>query len=134
MGKQNTNVVILTGNLTRDPEIRFTSNGTAVCNFSLASNRQVEKDGKWVEDPCFVDLTMWGKRAEAFAKYHTKGSPVLVTGRLSYESWVDKQTGTKRSRLKVTAEHWEFQSSPSGSKTVEDGPAPTQEAIEETPF
>jgi len=92
------NKVILIGNLTRDPELKYTNSGTAIAEFGLAVNGS-RKDDQTV----FVDVTAWEKTAENCAKYLTRGRPVLVEGRLVYEYWDDKQSGKKRSRLTVNA-------------------------------
>jgi single-strand DNA-binding protein len=103
------NKVILMGNLTRKPELRFTQSGTATCKFGLAVNRRFkDAAGEWKEEPTFIDVTIFGKRGEAFAKYHDKGKPAFVEGRLSYSTWQDKQSGEKRSKLEVIGEEWQF--------------------------
>lgn len=103
------NKVILMGNLTRDPEVRFTPNGAAVCHFGLAVNRRFKtQEGDWKEEPTFIDVTMWGKRGEAFAKFHTKGKPAFLEGELRLDTWEDKNDGSKRSKLYVVANNWEF--------------------------
>jgi len=103
------NKVILMGNLTRDPEVRFASTGNAIVKFGLAVNRRYQDaDGNWQEEPTFVDITMFGKRGEAFARFHNKGKPAFVEGHLRLDTWEDKQGGGKRSKLYVVAENWEF--------------------------
>jgi len=104
------NRVILMGNLTRDPEVRFTSSGMAVCNIGMAVNRRVkdQQTEQWREEPTFVDVTIFGKRGEAFAKFHSKGKPAFVEGELRYDTWEDKNGGGKRSKLYVVANTWEF--------------------------
>ena len=105
----NVNKVLLMGNCTRDPELRYTPSGTAVCEFGMAVNRKYQtKDGQQRDETCFIDVTMWGKRGAALAEHFRKGAPIFVEGRLTYDSWDDKQTGQKRSKLKVTAESFEF--------------------------
>ncbi len=100
------NRVLLIGNLTRDPEIRYTPKGTTLADIGLAINRIWKNDeGEKQEDTTFVDVTLWGKLAEVAEKYLKKGEPVLVEGRLQLDSWDDKQTGQKRSRLRVVAEN-----------------------------
>lgn len=97
------------GRLTRDPETRYTQNNTAVCSFSLAINhRYKDQSGEWVDKPTYIDCKIWGKRGEAFAKYHQKGSEAFVTGRLETESWQDKQSGQNRSKVVAVCEEWEF--------------------------
>lgn len=99
---------ILKGNLARDPEVRNTRGGTPVCNATIAVNRRVKQGEKWVDKATFIDLTVWGSRGEAFAKHLSKGSSVIVRGHHDMDEWEDKQTGEKRSRLKVTVEDWAF--------------------------
>lgn len=103
------NKVILMGNLTRDPEVRYTQGGVAVIKFGLAVNRRFQdSEGNWQEEPTFVDITMFGKRGEAFSRFHGKGKPAFVEGHLRFDTWEDKQTGGKRSKLYVVADNWEF--------------------------
>jgi len=110
----NYNRVILIGNLTRDPQLRYTPNQVAVCDFGLAINRRWNaQDGKQREEVCFVDCTAWSRSAETLAKYVTKGSPLLVEGRLTYQTW-DGPDGKKRSKLEVTVERFQFLGRPSG--------------------
>jgi len=106
------NKVQLIGNLTRDPETRFTGKGTAVGEIGLAINRAYKgENGDKKEEVTFVDVTLWGKTAELAQQYLGKGSSVLVEGRLEMESWEDKATGQKRSKLKVVGELLQFLSS-----------------------
>ena len=104
------NKVILMGNLTRDPEIKYTPSNMAICNLSLAVNRRFKdgQSGEWREEATFVDVTIFGKRGEAFEKYHKKGQSAFMEGELRLDSWEDKNTGQKRSKLYVVAENWEF--------------------------
>ncbi len=102
------NLVIQLGHLTRDPEVRTTGSGTPVLNCAIATNRSVPKGDGYVDEPTFVEFTMWGKRAEAFARFHSKGSRACLSGRLTMDEWDDRTTGQKRSKLKMTAEEWEF--------------------------
>jgi len=103
------NKVILMGNLTRKPELRFTGGGMAICKFGLAINRRFkDQSGEWKEEPTFVDVTIFGKRGEAFAKYHDKGKPAFIEGSLRYDTWDDKQSGEKRSKLYVVGDEWQF--------------------------
>jgi len=106
--------VILVGNLTRDPQLRYTPSQAAVCDFGLAINRQWNsQDGQKREEVTFVDCTAWARSAETLAKYVTKGSPLLVEGRLTYRTW-DGPDGKKRSKLEVTVERFQFLGRPSG--------------------
>ena len=105
----NVNKVFLIGNLTRDPEIRYTPKGTAVTDVGLAVNRVRTNDqGERIEDTTFVDVTLWGRQAEIAEKYLNKGRAVFIEGRLQMDTWEDKQTGQKRSRLKVVGENLQF--------------------------
>ena len=100
---------IITGNLTRDPELRTTPNGASVCSFSVAVNR-VYKDasGEQKEDVSFIDCSAWGKLGEMINQYAKKGTGVLVSGRLDQRSWEDKTTGGKRSRVEIVVEDFNF--------------------------
>lgn len=108
------NKVILIGNLTRDPEVRYTPKGAAVCDVSIAVNRKWrdEQTGESKEEVTFVEITVWGKQAENVWQYLRKGSSACFEGRLQQETWQDKDTGQKRSKLKVVAEGVQFLSSP----------------------
>src|ERR1700726_2348088 len=102
----NLNRVLLIGNLTRDPEVRYTPKGTAVAEIGLAVNRIYSgEDGEKKEETTFVDSPLWARQAEAAGQYLKKGRPVFIEGRLQLDSWDDKQTGQKRSRLRVVAEN-----------------------------
>ncbi|MFM9960099.1 MAG: single-stranded DNA-binding protein [Planctomycetaceae bacterium] len=100
------NKVILVGNLTRDPQVRYTPNGLAVTDVGLAVNRSwVDKQtNQKKEEVTFVDVTLWGRTAEIAGEYLTKGKQVLVEGRLQLDTWDDKETGQKRNKLKVVGE------------------------------
>jgi single-strand DNA-binding protein len=103
------NKVILVGNLTRDPELRYTPKGTAVAKIGLAVNRVWRTEtGENREEVTFVDLDAFGKQAETLAQYMKKGSPLLVEGRLKLDQWDDKQTGQKRSKMGVVVEGFQF--------------------------
>ena len=102
----NLNRVLLIGNLTRDPEVRYTPKGTAVADLGLAINRVIgTEEGERREEVTYVDVTLWGRQAEIAQQYLTKGRGVFIEGRLQLDSWDDKQTGQKRSKLKVVGEH-----------------------------
>ncbi len=102
------NKVILLGNLTRDPQLSYTPSQTAVVEIGLAVNRKFKKqDGSQSEEVCFVDCQMYGKRAEVINKYCKKGNPLLIEGRLKFDSW-QGQDGSKRSKLRVMVENFEF--------------------------
>lgn len=118
----NLNKVMLIGNLTRDPELRYTPKGTAVAEFGLAINRVWYNEQKQKqEETTFVDCTLWSRQAEIAQQYLTKGSPVYIEGRLSLDTWDDKATGQKRSKLKVVGEAIQLL----GSKNHAAGPAPS---------
>ncbi len=107
------NKVILMGNLTRDPELRQTQSGTSVCRFSIAVNRSFNsQDGSSRDETCFIEIDSFGKSAENIAKYFNKGKPILVEGRLRQDSWEDKQSGQKRTKLMVVLERFEFVGGP----------------------
>jgi len=111
------NKVMLIGNLTRDPEVRYTPKGSAVCDIGLAVNRvYVTDSGEKVEEVTFVDITLWNKTAELAGKYLHKGRPVYIEGRLQMDTWEDKQTGQKRQRLKVIGDQMQFLGSPQGGE------------------
>jgi len=123
------------GNLTRDPELRYTPKGTAVAKLGLAINRTWRgEDGQQQEETTFVDVDAWGRQAETLGKYMQKGRPILVEGRLRYNTWDDKQTGQKRSKLAVTLENFSFVGSgPGGGGGMADGPAPQVEPASTPP-
>jgi single-strand DNA-binding protein len=103
------NKVMLIGNLTRDPELRVTPKGTAICQFGLAVNRQFkDESGATRDETTFVDIEAWGKQGETVAKYCAKGRPLFVEGRLKLDTWDDKTTGQKRSKMKVVLENFQF--------------------------
>ncbi len=105
----NLNKVQLMGNLTRDPEVRYTPKGTAVTDIGLAINRSYSSDeGERREETTFVDITFWGRLAEIIGEYMKKGRPLYVEGRLQLDTWEDKTTGQQRSRLKVVGENFQF--------------------------
>lgn len=103
------NKVFLIGNLTRDPELRYTPNGTAVTDLGLAVNRLYNtKDGERREETLFVDVTVWNRQAETCCQYLRKGRPIHVEGYLRLDSWDDRTTGEKRTKIKVEAERVQF--------------------------
>ena len=105
----NFNKVILAGNLTRDPELRYTPKGTAIAKFGLAINRKWSSEGgETKEEVTFVDVDAFGRQAETLGQYVRKGSPILIEGRLRLDTWDDKQTGQKRSKLGVVVEGFQF--------------------------
>lgn len=109
------NKVILVGNLTRDPELRYTPKGMAIAKIGLAVNRNwTSESGEKKEEVTFVDVDIFGRTAENVAQYMKKGRPILIEGRLRLDQWDDKQTGQKRSKLGVVAETVQFLGSPTG--------------------
>lgn len=143
------NKVMITGNLTRDAELRSTPSGTAIASFGVAVNdrRRNQQTGEWEDYANFVDCTMFGKRAEAVSRYLTKGLKVAIEGRLHYSSWEDKNSGQRRSKLDVTVDEIEFMSSRNGggegnysapaqssSQPISQAPAPAAYNDEDIPF
>ena len=111
------NQVTLVGNLTRDVEVRFIPSGQAVADVALAVNEKwTNKDGSKGESVAFVDCTLWGKTAEVAGEYLSKGSPVLFAGKLVQDHWEDKESGQKRSKLKVKVETMQFLGGGSGKQ------------------
>lgn len=126
----NFNKVFLIGNLTKDPELRYTPQGTAVVNLRLAVNRKYrDRNQEMKEDVCFVTVVVWDKQAESSNQYLHKGSPVFIEGRLQSRSWEDN-SGQKRNVLEVRAERVQFLGSGPGKGTGARGPA--EEHIPET--
>jgi single-strand DNA-binding protein len=117
------NKVILLGNLTRDPEVRYTPKGSAVCDLGLAVNRAYTLDnGEKREEVTFVDVVLWARLAEIAGEYLKKGRPVFIEGRLQLDTWDDKQSGQKRSKLRVIGETMQLLGSrPSGGGGGEGG-------------
>lgn len=143
------NKVIIVGNLTRDPEVRYLPTGTAVCELGVAVDDSYRgKDGQNVERTVFVDVVVWDRQAENVSKYLSKGSPLLVEGKLQLDQWESKE-GEKRNKLRVRADRVQFLGTGSGSgggggassggssarKTpVKDEPAPFQDDDDDLPF
>ncbi len=131
------NKVFLMGNLTRDPELRYTPSGTAIASFGIAINRTWSGlDGEKKEEVCYVDINMFGRRAEVINEYFSKGNPIFIEGRLQFQQWETKD-GQKRNALRVVAEDFQFL----GGKTKKDegpsfpeGAAPNDVNEEEIPF
>ncbi|UCG47735.1 MAG: single-stranded DNA-binding protein [Phycisphaerales bacterium] len=129
------NKVLLMGNLTRDPQLSYTPNQTAVVDFGLATNRKwTAQDGSSREETCFVDCRAFGRQAENINKYLAKGRPVFVEGRLTFDSWT-AQDGSKRSKLRVTVENFQFLPGSSvggpdrsGQSPSRSGPEPDRQA------
>ncbi len=106
------NRVVLMGNLTRDPELRYISTGTAVSEIGLAVNDRVKKNDQWVDEATFVDVTLWGRTAEVANEYLSKGSSILIEGRLKLDTW--EKDGQKRSKLRVVADRMQMVGGRSG--------------------
>lgn len=102
------NKVFLIGNLTRNPELRYTPSGVAVCQFGLAINRRYLSAGQEKSETCYIDILAWGRQGETVNQYMTKGSPVFIEGRLQMDQWEDRETGSKRTKLQVVAEVVQF--------------------------
>jgi len=117
------NKVILLGNLTRDPEVRYTPKGSAVTDLGIAVNRQYTlENGEKREEVTFVDVTFWGRTAEVAGEYLKKGRPIFIEGRLQLDTWDDKQSGQKRSKLKVIGETMQMLGGPrSGGASTDNG-------------
>ena len=110
----NLNKVFLMGNLTRNPELRYTRGGVAVCEIGMAVNRKSkDRNGTEYNDACFVDVVVWDKVAESCTRHLEKGSALFIEGRLIFEQWEDRNGGGKRSRLRVNAERVQFIGRPS---------------------
>jgi single-strand DNA-binding protein len=110
MAATNINRVVLTGNLTRDPELRSTPSGTPVCSLRIAVNtrRKNQQTGEWDDKANFFDVTVWGAQGENVARYCAKGRPIAVDGRLEYREWEDKETGKTRSAVEIVADSVQF--------------------------
>jgi len=133
----NFNRVLLMGNMTRDPQLSYLPSQTAVAEFGLAMKRTFKKqDGSQGEEVCFVDCQIFGKRAEVINKYFKKGDPIFIEGRLKLDSW-QAQDGSKRSRLRVFVENFEFIGGRRGggqSTDSQDMPAEMPAADAEAPY
>jgi len=116
MAGTNINRVVLTGNLTRDPELRNTNSGTSVCSLRIATNsRRKDASGNWVEKPNYFDVTVWGAQGENCAQYLSKGRPVAIDGRLNWREWEDQQ-GNKRQSVDIIADSVQFLGSREGGE------------------
>jgi len=111
----NVNVVVITGNLTRDPELRHTGGGTAVCELRVAVNSRRKEGNDWVDKPNFFDVTVWGAQGENCATYLSKGRPVAVEGRLDWREWEAKDGSGKRQAVSIVANSVQFLGSRDGS-------------------
>src|SRR5918994_1748722 len=116
MAATNINRVVLTGNLTRDPELRTTSNGTPVCSLRVACNtRRKDASGEWVDKPNYFDVTVWGAQGENCANYLSKGRPVAVDGRLDWREWEAQDGSGKRQAVEIIADSVQFLGSGEGN-------------------
>ncbi len=125
MAASNVNVVVITGNLTRDPELRHLGSGTAVCKLRVAVNsrRKDGQTGEWVDKPNYFDVTVWGPQGENCANYLSKGRPIAVEGRLDWREWED-QGGNKRQSVEIIANSVQFLGSRDGGGQGGGGQAP----------
>jgi single-strand DNA-binding protein len=115
----NLNKCFIGGNLARDPELKSLQSGQSVCNFSIASNRKwVDKDGEKHEDATFFDCVAWQKTGENIAKFFSKGKPIFVIARATNESWGDKDTGKKMSKMKFVVEEFSFVGNKGGDEAA----------------
>src|SRR4051794_5121794 len=123
MAASNINVVVITGNLTRDPELRNTSGGTPVCSRRGASNprRKNNQSGEWEDKPNYFDVTVWGAQGENCAQYLQKGRPVAIDGRLEWREWEAKDGSGKRQSIDIIADSVQFLGSPQGAENGGNG-------------
>jgi single-strand DNA-binding protein len=127
------NRVILLGNLTRDVEIKYTPSGLAVTEVGLAvSDRRKNQAGEWIEETVFVDVTLWGRQAEVASEYLSKGSPILVEGRLKLDTW--ETDGQKRSKLRVVGERMQMVGSRGGSASPQAAKAREPASYDESEY
>jgi single-strand DNA-binding protein len=116
MAATNINRVVMTGNLTRDPELRSTGGGTPVCSLRIACNtRRKDGSGNWVDKPNYFDVTVWGAQGENCAQYLQKGRPVAIDGRLEWREWEAKDGSGKRQSIDIIADSVQFLGSPQGA-------------------
>ncbi len=111
------NSLVLSGRLTRDSELSYTESGMAVLRFSIANNRRIKKNDEWIDYPQYFDCVIFSKRAESLNDYLKKGKQVVVSGSLKYESWQDRNTGDKRSKVNIFVDNLQMFSS--GSNTIQ---------------
>lgn len=125
MSASNVNVVVITGNLTRDPELRHTGGGTAMCKLRVAVNsrRKDGQSGEWVDKPNYFDVTVWGGQGENCANYLAKGKPVAVSGRLDWREWEAKDGSGKRQAVEIIADSVQFLPSKGGGSGRDEGGA-----------
>ena len=121
MAATNINRVVITGNLTRDPELRSTNSGTSVCGLRIACNtRRKDASGNWVDKPNYFDVTVWGAQGENASKYLSKGRPVAVDGRLEWREFTDRD-GNNRQAVEIVADSVQFLGSPGGGDNENGG-------------
>lgn len=125
------NKAIISGNLTRDPELRQTQSGTSVLSMAVAVSERVKRGDQWEDRPSYVDVTVWGARAEALAKFLRKGLRVAVSGRLRQDRWQDKQTGENRSRLGIVADEVDVMTPRDRGQERQ---APARQQVARTPY
>jgi single-strand DNA-binding protein len=116
----NINRVVITGNLTADPELRSTPSGTPVCSLRIACNTRRKEDGEWVDKPNYFNVTVWGGQGENVARYLSKGRPVAVDGRLEWREW-ETQEGSKRQAIDIIADSVQFLSNGNGNGSSSEG-------------
>ena len=115
MAATNINRVVLTGNLTRDPELRTTPSGTSVCSLRIACNtRRKDASGQWVDKPNYFDVTVWGAQGENCSRFLSKGRPVAIDGRLEWREWTG-QDNVKREAVEIVADAVQFLTAPNGN-------------------
>jgi single-strand DNA-binding protein len=122
----NINRVVITGNLTRDPELRSTSGGTSVCSLRVAVNSRRKEGDQWVDKPNYFDVTVWGAQGENCAQYLAKGRPVAIDGRLNWREWEGKD-GSTRQTVDIIADSVQFLGSPQGGQVNNGGQTQTRE-------
>jgi single-strand DNA-binding protein len=119
MSQSNINRVVVTGNLTRDPELRSTKSGTSVCSMRIACNtRRKDSSGEWIDQPNYFDVTVWGQRADNAAEYLEKGQAVAIDGRLEWREWADKDDN-KRQAVEIIADSIQYGAKPGGDASAE---------------
>jgi single-strand DNA-binding protein len=123
------NTVCLIGNIVRDLELRYLASGMAVVDASIAVNDRVKKGADWVDEPSFFDMTLFGRTAEVAAEYAGKGTKVAITGKLKQDSWIDKDSGMKRSKVKIVVDRLDLIGAPGERKRDEPADVPETDEI-----
>ena len=126
---QDTNVIVVTGRLTRDAELKYTNGGTGLCAFSIATNRRAKKGDDWVDEASFLDVAWFGKLAEKLHQYMVKGKQVCITGSLKQDRW--EQDGVKRSRVQIIADNVQLLGSKGEGQSKD---APSDDFKDDVPF